>query len=333
MAIHIRRREFIFTLGGAAAAWTLAARAQQTMPVIGVLYGTSAAAWADRMVAFRRGLGETGFVEGRNVTIEYRWADGQLDRMPWMAADLISRRVAVILIGGNTSAVRDLLATTQTIPIVFTTGADPVAAGLVTSLNRPGGNATGATVVSAELGPKKLELLHEVVPAARKIAVLVNPNNRLVTEADTRMAQVASARLGLEVTIVNGGHENELETAFASAVHQGAGAVYLGADAVFSTRHKLIAALALRHRLPTIASNREAVRVGQLISYGATGDDDNMYRQTGVYVGRILKGEKPGDLPVVQPTKFDLVINLTTAKALGLTVPAQLLARADEVIE
>jgi ABC-type uncharacterized transport system substrate-binding protein len=271
----IRRREFITLLGGAAAGWPVAARAQQAaMPVIGVLYGVSAQAWADRMVVFRRGLGETGFVEGRNVTIEYRWADGQLDRMPWMAVDLISRRVAVILIGGNTAAVRELLAATQTIPVVFTTGADPVAAGLVTSFNRPGGNATGATVVSGEL-----------------------------------------------------------ETAFASAVQQGADAVYVGADAVLTTRHKLIAALALRHRLPTMASNSEAVRAGQLMSYGATGYDFDMYRQAGVYVGRILKGERAGDLPVVQPTKFDLVINLTTAKALGLVVPPSLLARADEVIE
>src|SRR5262245_3332987 len=333
MIARLRRRELITLLGGAAA-WPVAARAQQpAMPVIGVLYGVSAAAWADRMVVFRRDLGETGFVEGRNVTIEYRWADGQLDRMPWMAVDLISRRVAVILIGGNTAAVRELLAATQTVPVVFTTGADPVAAGLVTSLNRPGGNATGATVVSGELGPKKLELLHDIVPATRKIAVLVNPNNRLVTEADIRIVQAAAARLGLEVTIVNGGNENELETAFASAVQQGAGAVYVGADAVLTTRHKLIATLALRHKLPTMESNSEAVRAGQLMSYGATGYDFDMYRQAGVYVGRILKGEKAGDLPVVRPTKFDLVITLTTAKALGVEVPSTLLARADEVIE
>ena len=329
----MRRREFI-TLLGSAAAWPLAARGQQpAMPVVGVLYGVSAAEYADRMVAFRRGLSETGFVDGRNVTIEYRWADGQLDRMPWMAVDLISRGVAVILIGGNTAAIRELLAATQTIPVVFTTGADPVAAGLVTSLNRPGGNATGATVVAGELGPKKLELLHEVVPAARKIAVLVNPDNRLVAEADIRIARAAAPRLGLEVTLINGSNENELETALASAVHEGAGAVYVGADAVLGTRHKLIAALAVRHRLPTMGSNREAVRGGQLMSYGATGGFGDMYRQVGVYVGRILKGEKPGDLPVVQPTKFDLVINLTTARALGLDVPASLLARADEVIE
>jgi putative ABC transport system substrate-binding protein len=219
----VKRREFISLLGGTAM-WPLAARAQQpAMPVIGVLYGVSAAEWADHMVAFRRGLGETGFVEGRNVVIEYRWADGQYDRMPWMAADLIGRRVAVILMGGNTDSVRAMLAATQTIPIVFTTGTDPVAAGLVASLNRPGGNATGVTVVAGELGPKKLELLHELVPGVKKISVLVNPNNRLISEADIRGTQAAAPRLGLEVIVVNVGTEKEIQRAFATAVQQGAG--------------------------------------------------------------------------------------------------------------
>ena len=328
----MKRRDFITLLGGAAA-WPLAARAQQpAMPVVGVLYGVSAAERADHMVAFRRGLGETGFVEGRNIVIEYRWADGQYDRMPWMAADLIGRRVAVILMGGNTAAVRAMLAATQTIPIVFTSGADPVAAGLVASLNRPGGNATGVTVASSELGPKKLELLHELVPAAKKIAVLVNPNNRVTLEANVRSAQEAAPRLGLEMIVVNGGTESEIETAFAAAAQQGVGAVYVGSDAFFSAQREQIAALALRHKLPTMSSGREAVRAGQLISYGATSEHE-MYRQAGVYVGRILKGEKPGDLPVVQPTKFELVINLRSAKALGLQIPDKLLALADEVIE
>jgi ABC-type uncharacterized transport system substrate-binding protein len=327
----VRRREFITLLGGAAAAWPLGARAQQALPVVGVLYGVSAAEWADRMDAFRRGLNETGFVEGRNVAIEYRWADGQLDRMPWMAADLIGRRVAVILMGGNTAAVRSMLSATQTIPIVFTTGADPVEAGLVANLQRPGGNATGLTAVGSELGPKKLELLHEAVPTVKKIAILVNQNNRVTSEADIRGAQTAAIRLGLEVIVVNGGTETGIETAFATAVQQQAGAVYVGSDAVLTSRREQIAALALRHKLPTMSGNREAVRAGQLIGYGA--NDLDMYRQAGVYVGRILKGEKPGDLPVMQPTKFDLVINLKTAKALGLTVPPTLLARADEVIE
>ena len=332
MQLHqLQRREFITLLGGAAA-WPLAARAQQAaMPVIGVLYGVSAAEWADHMVAFRRGLGETGFVEGRNVVIEYRWADGQYDRMPWMAADLIGRRVAVILMGGNTDSVRAMLAATQTIPIVFTTGTDPVAAGLVASLNRPGGNATGVTVVAGELGPKRLELLHEVVPGIKKIAVFVNPTNRLISEADIHSAQAAAPRLGLEVIVVNVGTEKEIQRAFATAVQQGAGAVYVGGDLVLRSSREQIAALALRHKLPTMSTWREAVRAGQLISYGA--NELDMYRHAGLYVGRILKGEKPADLPVQAPTKYELVINLKTAKVLGLDVPPQLLARADEVIE
>ena len=329
--VDLKRRDFI-TLLSSAAAWPLAARAQQAaMPVIGVLYGVSAAEWADHMVAFRRGLGETGFVEGRNVVIEYRWADGQYDRMPWMAADLIGRRVAVILMGGNTDSVRAMLAATQTIPIVFTTGTDPVAAGLVASLNRPGGNATGVTVVAGELGPKRLELLHEVVPGIKKIAVFVNPNNRLISEADIHSAQAAAPRLGLEVIVVNVGTEKEIQRAFATAVQQGAGAVHVGGDLVLRSSREQIAALALRHKLPTMSTWREAVRAGQLISYGA--NELDMYRHAGLYVGRILKGEKPADLPVQAPTKYELVINLKTAKVLGLDVPPQLLARADEVIE
>jgi putative ABC transport system substrate-binding protein len=328
----MKRRQFITLVGGAAVAWPLGARAQQAaVPVIGVLYGVSAAEWADHMVAFRRGLGETGFVEGRNVVIEYRWADGRYDRMPWMAADLIGRRVAVILMGGNTDSVRAMLAATQTIPIVFTTGTDPVVAGLVASLNRPGGNATGVTVVAGELGPKKLELLHELVPGVKKISVLVNPNNRLISEADIRSTQAAAARLGLEVIVVNMGTEQEIQRAFATAVQQGAGAVYVGGDLVLRNSREQIAALALSYKLATISSWREAVRAGQLISYGA--NELDMYRQAGLYVGRILKGEKPADLPVVQPTKIELAINLKTAKALGLAGPDSLLARADEVIE
>jgi putative ABC transport system substrate-binding protein len=328
----MRRRDFITLLGGAAVAWPLVARAQQpSMPVIGTLYGTSAAESADRMIAVHRGLDETGFVEGRNVAIEYRWADSQLDRMSWMAADLIGRRVAVILTGGNTAGVRELIAATQTIPIVFTSGVDPVEAGLVASLNRPGGNATGVTSVASELVPKRLELLHEVVPSAKKIAVLVNQNNRIVSESDIRSARAAASRLGLEVIVVNGGTEKEIETAFASAAQQGAGAVLAGADRVLSGWRERIAVLGLSHKLPTMSSAGENARAGQLISYGSI--DYDLYRQAGVYVGRILKGEKAGDLPVVQPTKFELVINLKTAKALGLTIPESFLLRADEVIE
>ena len=301
------------------------------MPVIGVLYGVSADEWADRMAAFRRGLGETGFVDGRNVVIEYRWAGGQVDRMGWMAADLIERRVAVILMGGNSAAVRSMLESTRNTPIVFTTGTDPVAAGIVASLSRPGRNATGITLLGHELGPKRFELLHEVVPSAKKIAVLVNPNNRVTSERDIGDAKAVTPRLGLDMVVVDGGTQNDVETAFSTFVQQGVGAVYIASDAVLNSWRAEIAALALRHKLPTMSSDQQAVRAGQLISYGA--NDSEMYRQAGVYVGRILRGEKPGDLPVVQPTKFDLVINLKSAKVLGLTIPESFLLRATEIIE
>jgi putative ABC transport system substrate-binding protein len=328
----MRRRDFVTLLGGAVAPWPLAAWAQQAaLPVVGVLYGVSAAAWANRMDAFRRSLVETGFVDGRNVSIEYRWAEGHLDQMGWLAAELIARRPAVILVGGDTSSTRRLLTAAQTIPVVFTTGADPVEAGLVASLGRPGGNATGVTNFASELGAKKLELLHEILPNARKIAVLVNENNKLISEGDVRSAQAASSRLGLEMIAVNGGTEGEVETAFMTAAQQGAAAVFIGSDAVLGSRRDQIAALALRYKLPTISSQRESAQSGQLLSYGT--NDLDMYRQAGVYVGRILKGEKPSDLPVVQPTKFDLVINLKTAKAIGLTIPESFLLRADELIE
>jgi putative ABC transport system substrate-binding protein len=325
----MKRREFILALGGAA--WPLAARAQQpAMPVIGVLYGVSAEERMEHMAAFRRGLTETGFIEGRNVAIEYRWAEGQYDRMAWMAVDLVGRRVAVMLIGGNTTAVRAMIAATQSIPIVFTTGVDPVAAGLVTSLNQPSGNATGLTNFSSDLGPKKLELLHEVVPTAKTVALLVNSNNPVLREGEIGV-QTAAKRLGLQTIVLEGGTVNEIETAFASAVRQGAGAVYVVSDLFLQGRRQQIAALALHHKLPTVSSWRETVRAGQLISYGT--DDLDMYQRAGIYVGRILKGEKPANLPVQGPTKFELAINLKTAKALGLEVPATLLARADEVIE
>jgi putative ABC transport system substrate-binding protein len=328
----MKRRDFITFLGGAAAAWPLAARAQQTaLPVIGVLYGVSAAEWADRMAAFRRGLADIGFVDGGNVVIEYRWAEGHQDQIPWMAADLIGRRVAVILTGGNTTGVRALLKATQAIPVVFTTAADPVEAGLVASLSRPGGNATGVTLLSGELGAKKLELLHEVVPAARRIAILVNQTNQVTLEADTQTAQTAAPRLGLEPIIVRAGSESEIAHAFASAVQLGAGAIMVGSDALFIGAGDQITALAQKYKLPSISSRSDKVRSGELMSYGI--NDLDMYRQAGVYVGRILRGEKAGDLPVVQPTKFELVINLKTAKALGLDMPPTLLAIADDVIE
>jgi putative ABC transport system substrate-binding protein len=323
----VKRRDFITLLGGAAAAWPLAARAQQpAMPVIGSLFSVSAAQWEDKMAGFRRGLGEAGFVDGRNVTIDYRWADGQLDRMATMAADLIGRKVTVILAGGNTTGVRALIAATKTIPIVFTTAADPVATGLVASLSRPGGNATGVTIFGGELVAKKLELLHEVVPNATQVAVLANPSNPVFTNS---VVQAAQSRLGLETTVINATTDTELDMAFAAAAQQPAAAV-LFEDAYFSSRREQIAALGLRHSLPTMGQP-DTIAAGVLIGYGPSLPDS--YRQAGVYVGRILKGEKPGDLPVLQPTKFELVINLKTAKALGLEVPQTLLARADEVIE
>jgi putative ABC transport system substrate-binding protein len=326
----MRRRNFIAGIAGSAAAWPLAARAQQpAMPVIGSLYSVSAAAWADNMVGFRRGLGETGFVDGRNVAIEYRWADGQLDRMPAMTSDLIGRKVSVILTGGNDIGVRHVIAATQTIPIVFTTAVDPVSTGLVASLNRPGGNATGVTIIGGQLAAKQLELLHELIPSVTRIAALANPRSPVMSQAVVQNAQSAARRLGLDVIVVNATNENEIETAFAAAVQQGAGALFAD-EAYFTDRREQIAALGLRHKLPTFGVP-QTVAAGTLMGYGANVPDS--YRQAGVYVGRILKGEKPGDLPVMQPTKFVLVINLKTAKALGLTIPESLLIRADKVIE
>jgi putative tryptophan/tyrosine transport system substrate-binding protein len=326
----MRRRTFITLIGGASA-WPLTARAQQpSMPVIGALYAVAAEEWTERMAAMRQGLNESGFVEGRNVAIEYRWADGHLDRLPAMAADLVDRKVAVILVGSST-ATRAAMAATQSIPIVFTTGVDPVAAGFVASLNKPGGNVSGVSLVFSELGSKRLELLHELIPTAVKIALLVNPNNPFVWKLDIESGQTAARRLGLEINVVEGGTENEIERAFAIAVQQQVAALQVGSDAFFQNQRQQIAALALRHAIPTIASAPEEAAAGCLMSYGA--DPIHEYRQVGIYVGRILKGERPGDLPVVQPTKFDLIINLKTAKALGLTIPESFLLRADRVIE
>jgi putative ABC transport system substrate-binding protein len=326
---HTRRREFIAGLG--AAAWPLTVSAQQSaMPVIGSLYGTSAAEWAAQMTAFRNGLGETGFVEGRNVVIEYRWAKGQFDRMPAMAADLVSRKVAVILVGGNLDGVRATMAATQTIPIVFTTGSDPVATGLVASLSHPGGNVTGVTVFAAELGPKRLELLHELLPTASEIVLLVNPQVPSISQNDIEEAEAAARRIGLKIIVLKAASEGEIERAFATARQQ-AYAVQLGSDAFFDSRREQVAALGLRYAVPTMVLTRGAVAAGSLVSYASSQADG--YRQAGIYVGRILRGEKPADLPVLQPSKFELVINLKTAKALGLTISPSLLARADEVIE
>src|SRR5215471_17218896 len=331
MRIGLRRREFIAGLGGAAA-WPLAARSQQpALPVIGLLGGVSAARYADRMAGFHRGLSETGYVEGRNVAIEYRWADDHYDRLPALAADLVSRRVAVIFAAGPDVALQAAMAATKTIPIVFVTGSDPVAAGFVPSLARPDGNVTGLANLGGELVAKRLELLHELLPGARRIAVLVNPTNPGPAQDVIEQSQVAARRLGLEIVVLKAATEGDIESSVATAVQQQAAALSNLGDAYLISHSRQIAFFALSHRLPTMGITREQVSVGILMTYGTNLVDSS--RQAGVYVGRILKGDKPASLPVMQPTKFELLINTTTAKALGLQVPYKLLALANEVIE
>jgi len=332
MTVTIGRRELLTALGSAAAAWPLAARAQQpAMPVIGVLHGVSAAQWADRLAGFHRGLGEAGLAEGRNVAIEYRWAEGQFDRLPAMAADLVSRKVAVISAGAPDVAVRAAMAATKTIPIVFVTASDPAGTGFVPSLGRPDGNVTGATLIGTELVAKRLELLHELLPGASRIAVLVNPNNPGLARDNIQQSEAAVRRLGLEMVVIKAGTESEIDSAVVAAVQQNANALSMGNDAYLSSRSRKIAFFALRHGLATMSDARDTVVAGLLMSYGPNQVDS--FRQAGIYVGRIVKGEKPADLPVLQPTKFELVINLTTAKAIGLKIPESFLLRADEVIE
>jgi putative tryptophan/tyrosine transport system substrate-binding protein len=326
----MRRRNFI-TLLGNAATWPLAARAQQAaMPVIGFLNTRSLRSDSRLMTAFHQGLGETGYVQGQNVAIEYRWAEDQLDRLPAMAADLVRRRVAVIVAtGGNVSALAAKEATT-TVPIVFTTGGDPVMLGLVTSLNRPGGNVTGLSALTGLLGAKRLELLHDLVPKATMIGVVMNRTNPSA-EAYAKDVYEAARTRGQQIQILNASTKGEIDIAFASMVQLGVGAILIVTDAFFVGWRDHLVALAARYAIPTIYENRDFVAAGGLISYGT--DLANTYRQAGVYAGRILKGEKPADLPVMQPTKFELVINLKTARALNLQVPDKLLALADEVIE
>ena len=328
----MRRRDFIKTAAGAATLWSFATHAEPSeVPTIGVLHGVAAAQWADRMLGFHKGLGEVGFIEGRNVAIEYRWAEGQFDRLPAMASDLVSRKVAVILAGASDVAIKAALSATNTIPIVFTTASDPVRAGFVPSLSRPGGNATGVTFMGVDLVAKRMELLHEILPSANRIGLLVNPNNPGLMQDNVQLSEAALRRLGLEIAIIKAGSESEIESAVLSAVQQEASALSIGNDAYLSSRSRQIAAFALRHALPTMSESRDGVVAGLLMSYGPNQADT--FRQAGTYVGRILKGEKVGELPVMQPTNFELYVNRTTARVIDLKISESFLVRADEVIE
>jgi putative tryptophan/tyrosine transport system substrate-binding protein len=330
MASHIGRRKFLATLGGAFT-WSLAARAQQpAMPVIGMLNPQSLAASGHLLDAFRRGLGEIGYVEGQNVAIEYRLSEGRIDQRVEMAADLIRRQVSVIAAPG-TAVARVATTATQTIPIVFGVSDDPVKLGLVASLAHPGGNATGVNSFISEVNAKRLGLLRELVPTAARLAVLVNPANPTNTSSVLADVEPAARALGLQLQIYNASTSGEIDAAFAALVRERPDALFLASDGLFSTRRVQLISLAARHALPASYASRESVEAGGLMSYGSSLVD--MYRQVGVYVGRILKGAKPADLPVAQASKFELVINLQTAKLLGLEVPPTLLARADEVIE
>ena len=332
--LDARRRKFVAFLGGAAVAplaWPLAARAQQAaMPVIGFLNSSSPDADGDRMRAYRRGLSETGYVEGRNVTIEYLWADDHNDRLSSMAVDLVRQRVNVIVTGG-TPATLAAKAATATIPIVFVLSTDPVEAGLVASLNRPGGNLTGVTGLNVELAPKKLELLHELLPSATILGLLVNPTNAIAAESEARTVQAAARTLGLQLHVLRASTERDFDSAFASLAQLRAGALVIGSDLFFTSRSEQLAALTVRHAVPSIYQFREFAAAGGLMSYG--GSITDWGHQAGIHTGRILAGAKPADLPVQQATKVELFINLKTAQALGVSFPLTLLGRADEVIE
>ena len=328
----MNKREFITLLGGTAAAWPLAARGQQsTMPVIGFLHGQSPDANADRLRGFHRGLKDSGYVEGENVTVVYRWGENQIDRLPALAADLVRRQVALITTFGGTAVTLAAKAATGTIPIVFVAAEDPVKLGLVASLASPGGNLTGINFLSGEVAAKRLELLRDLVPAATRVAVLVNPTNATDTETTVRDVTAAARTIAFQIQVLNASTSREIEAAFESIGRERPDALFVGPDPFFQSRRVQLAVLAARHTVPATYPNRDYAEAGGLMSYGANVTD--AWRQVGAYSGRILKGAKPADLPVVQASKFELVINLPTARALGLDVSPTLLAQADEVIE
>jgi putative tryptophan/tyrosine transport system substrate-binding protein len=326
----MRRRDFITLLGGAAAAWPLAARAQQpSMPIIGFLNSASPEAYKHLVSAFTRGLNETGFIEGRSVAIEYRWAEGNYDRLPALASDLVKRQVTIIAATGSANAAQTAIAATKTIPIVFANGSDPVKVGLVTSLSRPGGNATGVSFFRGESGEKRFELLHELVPNG-DIGFLMNPKNP-VTDEDLGELLEAARKIGRTINVSPASTENEIDAAFVTLVQQQVAALLINVDAFYFSRRSQLIALAARHKIPAMYYERTYVADGGLMSYGSNNAD--FYRRAGAYVGFILKGANPGDLPILLPTKFEFVINLKTAKALGIDIPLKLHAFADEVIE
>jgi len=328
----MKRREFIALVGSATAALPVVTRAQQpAMPVIGFLGSESSTLWANLVRAFNQGLGETGYVEGRNVAIEYRWAEGQNDRVPALMADLMRLQVSVIAVPGSTPAAMAAKAETTTIPIVFIIATDPVQVGLVASLNRPGGNLTGVVTLNVEIAPKRLELLHELFPTATSFALLVNPTHPALAEPVMRGVQAEARTLGIELHLLHASSDSDFDSALATAARLRVAGLVVGPDTLFNSRIGQLAALSVRHALPTIYQWREFVAAGGLLSYGSSISD--AFRLGGVYTGRILKGDKPADLPVQQTTKIELFINLKTAKALGVDMPATLLARADEVIE
>jgi putative ABC transport system substrate-binding protein len=330
----MKRREFVSLAASAAVIplIPLIARAQQpSMPVVGLLGATTAQGYAAQLAAYRQGLSEAGFIEGRNVVIEYRWADDQYDRLPGLAADLVSRRVAVIAtIGGNAASLA-ARAATKTIPVVFHGSLDPIKAGFVASLNRPGGNLTGVVTLNVDTGRKRLEIMHEVVPAVSTLGLFLNPTNKIVTETQTKDLQTAAHELGLQLRVLNASTEREFEDIFAGLKQMQIGGLVIGTDGFFVAHSEQLAALSVRYGIPAIFQYRAFAAAGGLMSYGGSVTDS--YRLSGFYTGRILKGEKPADLPVQQATKVELIVNLKTAKALGLAVPMSLLGRADEVIE